>query len=145
MTMVWTSGDDASTAAMVASLSCRSCGSSAGLAPHIQLRGSVALLAGLIDMTVMARLSKLPGMLKSTNAVTGEVVGGVGDKEHVEGLHGVELHGDELGMMAKWLAVGGLGETGSVRKYKRSQKCKRVGNLTCRRVPLHKEPLLPQI
>ena len=65
MTMVWTSGDDASTAAMVASLSCRSCGSSAGLAPHIQLRGSVALLAGLIDMTVMARLSKLPGMLKS--------------------------------------------------------------------------------
>ena len=41
-------------------------------------------------------------------------------REHC-GLHGVELHGDELGMMAKWLAVGGLGETGSVRKYKRSQ------------------------
>ena len=48
--------------------------------------------AGLIDMTVMARLSKLPGMLKSTNAVTGEVVGGVGDKEHVEGLLEVTNH-----------------------------------------------------
>ena len=61
------------------------------------------------------------------------------------GLRGVELHGNELGMMAKWLAVGGLGETGSFQKDKRSQKSKQVGNLTCRRVPLHKEPLLPQI
>ena len=64
---------------------------------------------------------------------------------HGDELHGVELHGNELGMMTKWLAVGRLGVTGSFRKDKRLHKCKQVRNLTCRRVPLHKEPLLPQI
>ena len=52
----------------------------------------VALPAGLIDMSVMARSSKLLGMLKPPNAVTGEVVGGVVDKEHVEGLLEVANH-----------------------------------------------------
>ena len=64
---------------------------------------------------------------------------------HGDELHGVELHGNELGMMTKWLAVGRLEETGSFRKDKRSHECKQIENVTCRRVPLHKEPLLPQI
>ena len=51
----------------------------------------MALPAGLIDMTV-ARSSKLLGMLKFTNAVAGEVVGGVGDEEHVDGLLEVANH-----------------------------------------------------
>ena len=44
-------------------------------------------------------------------------------------LAGNEQQGDELegtwrlGMIAKWSAVGRLGETGSFRKDKRSQKC----------------------
>ena len=50
------------------------------------------------------------------------------------------LVGDKLGMIELRLE-----ERASFRKEKRSHKCIRIRNVTCRRVPLHWEPLLPQI